>query len=349
MLAGIDDLDRAVAEGSFTAAASDEDVHGALERGLVDLLGPDLGGKLRAGRSRNDQIATLFRLYLREHARTVAGMVLDLVDALSDQADAHLGAIMPGTHAPAARPAGAAQPPPAGPRLAPGARRGPDPRLGRPGGRRLAVRLRGAGRDQPGARPGGGRARPRLRRLGAQLHRRRRRARRGRRAGLRARDGRRRRVAAGRGGHPLGHQGVRVRAPARRLLDRVEHHAAEEEPRHRRAGPRQVRPADRQPRGAAGHPEGAAAGLQPRPPGGQGAGLRLRGDPRGAAAGLHRAGRHPRLRHRADGRAGAPGVLAGHRRRRVAGARGGAVPGGPRARRRLRPGVRGARRSSWPT
>lgn len=105
MLGGIDDLDRAVAEGTFTAAASDEDVHGALERGLVDLLGPDLGGKLRAGRSRNDQIATLFRLYLREHARTVAGMVLDLVDALSDQADAHLGAIMPGrTHLQHAQP-----------------------------------------------------------------------------------------------------------------------------------------------------------------------------------------------------------------------------------------------------
>ncbi len=105
MLAGIDDLDRAVATGSFTAAASDEDVHGALERGLVDLLGPELGGKLRAGRSRNDQIATLFRLYLREHARTVAGMVLDLVDALGDQADTHLGAIMPGrTHLQHAQP-----------------------------------------------------------------------------------------------------------------------------------------------------------------------------------------------------------------------------------------------------
>ena len=105
MLAGIDDLDRAVAVGSFTAAAGDEDVHGALERGLVDLLGPELGGKLRAGRSRNDQIATLFRLYLRDHARTVAGMVLDLVDALGDQADLHLGAIMPGrTHLQHAQP-----------------------------------------------------------------------------------------------------------------------------------------------------------------------------------------------------------------------------------------------------
>ena len=70
----------------------------------------------------------------------------------------------------------------------------------------------------------------------------------------------------------------------RRLLHRVEHHAAEEEPRHRRAGPRQGRPADRQPGRPARDAQGAAAGLQPRPAGGQGAGLRLRRHARGAAA-----------------------------------------------------------------
>ena len=79
---------------------------------------------------------------------------------------------------------------------------------------------------------------------------------------------------------------------ARLLVDRVEHHAAEEEPRHRRARPRQGRAAGRQPDRAAGHAQGAAARLQPGPPGGQGAGLRLRRHPRGAAAGLHRPGRH---------------------------------------------------------
>ncbi len=105
MLDGIDDLDRDVATGVFVAADSDEDVHGALERGLVERLGPELGGKLRAGRSRNDQIATLFRVYLRDHARTVAAHVLDLVDALADQAEAHHGAVMPGrTHLQHAQP-----------------------------------------------------------------------------------------------------------------------------------------------------------------------------------------------------------------------------------------------------
>ena len=107
LLAGIEELDRRVADGSFVAAPSDEDVHGALERGLVELLGPDLGGRLRAGRSRNDQVATLFRLWLRDHARTVTALVLDLVDALADQAERHLDppAVMPGrTHLQSAQP-----------------------------------------------------------------------------------------------------------------------------------------------------------------------------------------------------------------------------------------------------
>ena len=82
----------------------------------------------------------------------------------------------------------------------------------------------------------------------------------------------------------MGDPGVRLRHARRRLLDRVEHHAAEEEPRHRRAGARQGRPADRRPRRAAGDAEGAAARVQPGPPGGQGAGLRRGRHARGAAA-----------------------------------------------------------------
>jgi argininosuccinate lyase len=105
MLDGLAELDRRVAAGEFVAAESDEDVHGALERGLVEILGPELGGKLRAGRSRNDQVATQFKLYLREHARVVGGLALDLVDALAGQAETHLGAVMPGrTHLQAAQP-----------------------------------------------------------------------------------------------------------------------------------------------------------------------------------------------------------------------------------------------------
>ncbi len=105
MLAGIDELDADVASGAFGPAPTDEDVHGALERGLMERVGPELGGRLRAGRSRNDQIATLIRSYLRQELRRVAADTLDLVAAIHGQAEAHLGVPMPGrTHLQSAQP-----------------------------------------------------------------------------------------------------------------------------------------------------------------------------------------------------------------------------------------------------
>ncbi|MDO9380204.1 MAG: argininosuccinate lyase [Nocardioidaceae bacterium] len=105
LLAGIDDLDAAVASREFVAQPDDEDVHTALERGLLELLGPELGGRLRAGRSRNDQVATLFKMYLRDHGRAIASLVAELVSALAAQAREHLGVAMPGrTHLQHAQP-----------------------------------------------------------------------------------------------------------------------------------------------------------------------------------------------------------------------------------------------------
>jgi argininosuccinate lyase len=105
LLAGLDRLAERVAAGQLRPAESDEDVHGALERMLLDEVGPELGGRLRAGRSRNDQIATLFKVFLRDHARVVAGRLLDLVEAIAAQAERHLGAVMPGrTHLQHAQP-----------------------------------------------------------------------------------------------------------------------------------------------------------------------------------------------------------------------------------------------------
>ncbi|WP_246019424.1 argininosuccinate lyase [Saccharothrix australiensis] len=105
MLAALDALEADVASGAFTPVLADEDVHTALERGLIDRAGPELGGKLRAGRSRNDQVATLFRMWLRDAARRVSEGVLDVVDALADQAEAHPDAVMPGrTHLQSAQP-----------------------------------------------------------------------------------------------------------------------------------------------------------------------------------------------------------------------------------------------------
>jgi argininosuccinate lyase len=105
MLAALGRLDEDVVSGAFAPGPDDEDVHTALERGLIERAGADLGGRLRAGRSRNDQIATLIRMYLREHARLVAGGVLDVVDSLVAQAKAHGTAAMPGrTHLQHAQP-----------------------------------------------------------------------------------------------------------------------------------------------------------------------------------------------------------------------------------------------------
>ena len=105
MLDGLDQLGREVADGSFGPLPTDEDVHGAMERGLIDRVGPEIGGRLRAGRSRNDQVAAMFRMWLRDALRGVAQDVNDLVDAIVEQAEAHPDAIMPGkTHFQAAQP-----------------------------------------------------------------------------------------------------------------------------------------------------------------------------------------------------------------------------------------------------
>ena len=105
MIAALDVLEADVVAGDFTPVVADEDVHTALERGLMDRAGAELGGKLRAGRSRNDQIATLFRMWLRDAARRIAAGTLDVVDALVSQAERHPGAVMPGrTHLQHAQP-----------------------------------------------------------------------------------------------------------------------------------------------------------------------------------------------------------------------------------------------------
>ncbi|GAS98078.1 argininosuccinate lyase [Mycolicibacterium canariasense] len=105
LLAGLDSLGSDVVDGSFGPLPTDEDVHGALERGLIDRVGPELGGRLRAGRSRNDQVATLFRMWLRDAIKAVGAGVLDVAAALATQAAAHPTAIMPGkTHLQSAQP-----------------------------------------------------------------------------------------------------------------------------------------------------------------------------------------------------------------------------------------------------
>jgi argininosuccinate lyase len=102
---GLDALAQRFTDGELRPAPSDEDVHGALERLLLEEVGSDVGGRLRAGRSRNDQIATLFRCYLLDHSLAIEAQLLDMIDALAEQARGHLDVIMPGrTHLQHAQP-----------------------------------------------------------------------------------------------------------------------------------------------------------------------------------------------------------------------------------------------------
>ncbi|HVM28078.1 MAG TPA: lyase family protein, partial [Mycobacteriales bacterium] len=104
MLGALEELRAEVVDGTFRPRIEDEDVHTALERGLLEKLGT-LGGKLRAGRSRNDQVATDLRLYLRDSARLVVRRLAELEEALLDQAARHVDTPAPGmTHLQHAQP-----------------------------------------------------------------------------------------------------------------------------------------------------------------------------------------------------------------------------------------------------
>jgi argininosuccinate lyase len=93
-----------VAAGTFTAIDSDEDVHSALERGLTEKLG-DIGGSLRAGRSRNDQVTTDLRLYAIDHMLEVARQIIALQEALIAKSEEYADAPAPGfTHLQHAQP-----------------------------------------------------------------------------------------------------------------------------------------------------------------------------------------------------------------------------------------------------
>jgi argininosuccinate lyase len=96
--AGLRQVEAEFQAGSFVFAPGDEDIHTAVERRLTELIGP-LGGKLHTGRSRNDQVATDFRLWCRSAIGDVVDATRLLQAALVQQAEAHVGTLLPGyTH-----------------------------------------------------------------------------------------------------------------------------------------------------------------------------------------------------------------------------------------------------------
>lgn len=93
------ELGKRVDSGAFKPKPEEEDVHAALERGLIEIAGAEIAGKVRAGRSRNDQIATLIRSFMRDAAAAIESELTEYIGALCTQAEGHLGVAMPGrTH-----------------------------------------------------------------------------------------------------------------------------------------------------------------------------------------------------------------------------------------------------------
>jgi argininosuccinate lyase len=104
ILKAMNELSNEVVNGSFLAIDSDEDVHSALERGLTEKIGA-VGGAIRAGRSRNDQVTTDLRLFAIDHMLEVARMITALQTAILEKAAEYVNDPAPGfTHIQHAQP-----------------------------------------------------------------------------------------------------------------------------------------------------------------------------------------------------------------------------------------------------
>lgn len=97
--AAILELDDKIKAGEFAPKFEEEDVHAALERGLIEIAGAETAGKVRAGRSRNDQIATLIRSFLLDASDVIETELVSYIEVLMERAREHGDAVMPGrTH-----------------------------------------------------------------------------------------------------------------------------------------------------------------------------------------------------------------------------------------------------------
>ena len=104
LIAALGEVLSEFADDRFERSPSDEDIHMAIERRVIELAG-DVGAKLHTARSRNDQVATTFRLFTLDALQRIAAAVLDLVDVLVILGDEHRDAYLPGyTHLQRAKP-----------------------------------------------------------------------------------------------------------------------------------------------------------------------------------------------------------------------------------------------------
>lgn len=104
ILGGLDQVEQEIESGTFEFRTALEDIHMNVESRLKDLIG-EPAGRLHTARSRNDQVATDFRLWVRESADRAQAQLKALIAALIAQAERHAATVMPGfTHLQAAQP-----------------------------------------------------------------------------------------------------------------------------------------------------------------------------------------------------------------------------------------------------
>ncbi|MGH0157854.1 UNVERIFIED_CONTAM: hypothetical protein FKN15_062464 [Acipenser sinensis] len=104
ILEGMDKIFEEWSKGVFDIKAGDEDIHTANERRLKELIG-EAAGKLHTGRSRNDQVVTDMRLWLRDGISTVTGHLLQLINTMMERAASEIDILFPGyTHMQRAQP-----------------------------------------------------------------------------------------------------------------------------------------------------------------------------------------------------------------------------------------------------
>ena len=102
---GLSAIEKEWASGNFVEKPGDEDIHTANERRLGEIIGKEIAGKVHTGRSRNDQVATDMRLFVREELIHLASLLTDLISTMIKRAREEINVIMPGyTHLQRAQP-----------------------------------------------------------------------------------------------------------------------------------------------------------------------------------------------------------------------------------------------------
>lgn len=101
---GLSEIENEIKEGKFAWKKELEDVHMNIEKALIEKIG-DVGGKLHTGRSRNDQVITAFRLYLKQQVEDIINLLTDLQKALLEKSQEYIDVVMPAyTHLQRAQP-----------------------------------------------------------------------------------------------------------------------------------------------------------------------------------------------------------------------------------------------------